>query len=190
MTGTTPATGIIGVVDFQGIAHLIDTVLGAEPECLPTLLRVLATSNDRLEMFVVIDIVLRCRDPLAPLSTLCHDALKAAADLDVLLTQSNWEKIDDVCKGGRANAILNLCDVTLKNANPNTTRRRRRIRTIRPKVKVCAVAETNAKRGEIERLKTTRDARLPDLWELLETSVSKDEKHRYRSRLRADTRAS
>lgn len=160
-------------MDFQGITRLIDVVLAAEPSCLPTLLRVLSTSDDRFELFVVLDIVVRCRDPLAPLSTLCRDAMKAAADLDLLLRRSNWERIEEICALPRANAILNLCDAGLQQANPHSERRRKCLRIVRPRLKVCAVEELNARGSEIERVRESREAVLPDLWTLLKTHIPK-----------------
>ena len=152
---------------------MIDAVLGAAPERLDTLLRALWSSNERLEARVVVELAWRCRDPLAPLSSLCRDALKAAADLDTLLRLPEWRKLEEVCRFGHANAILNLCDVTLSRANPNTAERRKRLREIRPRVKVAAVAEMNSQHERIERLRNARRAALPSLWEFLETYVSR-----------------
>ncbi|MCP3956721.1 MAG: hypothetical protein GY719_02595 [bacterium] len=66
-------------IDFQGVAGLIDAVAGAAPERLGKLLAALLSSQERLEARVVVELTLRCQDPLAPLATLCRDALQAAA---------------------------------------------------------------------------------------------------------------
>lgn len=177
MSGSNPRSGpIVGVVDFQGIAGLIDTVLGAAPARLATLLRVLSSANDRLEARVVVEVVVRCRDPLAPLNTLCRDALKTAADLDILLRLPKWHKLEEVIRFGRANAILNLCDMTLKEAKPHTAARRAQISEIRPRVKVAAVKELEHQRETIERIRSTRQAVFPDLFDILETFIATHKK--------------
>ena len=177
VTGSTRPAACSGptlaVVDFQGIAGLIDTVLGAAPERLDTLLRALATSNERLEARVVVELVLRARDPLAPLATLCRDALKAAADLDLLLTRQGWQRLEEVCSHGRATAILNLCDVTIAQANPHGQKRRERIQEIRPRVRLAAVAELKGRRNKIDQVRRMREAALPNLWKLIEAYVAK-----------------
>lgn len=162
----SPALGS-SIIDFQGVAGLIDAVLAAAPERLPTLLGVLSSSSERLEAQVVLDIVVRCRDPLAPLETLCRDSLKAAADLDAILNPRRGKNVADVCPPGRANAILNLCDAALRDAGPHTGKRRKRIRVIRPEVKVAAVQEMNYRQEDIERISQARDGQLPHLWLLL-----------------------
>ena len=161
------------VVDFQGVAGLIDSVLGANPRQLENLLRVLSSSAQRLEARVILELVVRCRDPLAPLVTLCRDALKTAADLDIILTPSQRRGVSEICPPGHANAILNLCDTALRRPNPHSAKRRERIRRIRPQVKVAAVAELSSRRDDIERIQEVRDSELPDLWCVFETYLAK-----------------
>ncbi len=167
------------VIDFQGVAGLIDTVLETAPERLESLLKILWSSNEWLEARVVLEIVLRCRDPLAPLNTLCRDALKATVDFETLCNRRR--DVANICPSGhgRANAILNLCDAALKQPSPDTAKERReRIRKIRPRVKVASVREMNRRRDDIERIRDMREATLPHLWALLEAYVSRDTNHR------------
>ncbi len=166
------------MIDFEGVAGLIDTVLGAAPEHLPNLLGVLWSSDETLEARVILEIVVRCRDPLAPLATLCRDALKAASDLEAILRRPNRKDVAGVCHSGHANAILNLCDVALAQPNPHKTKRRERIRRIRPGVKVVAVAEMNERQDDIERIQVAREVALPNLWTVLETYLTMDKKRR------------
>ncbi len=169
------------VIDFQGVAGLIDTVLGTAPERLESLLKILWSSNEQLEARVVLEIVVRCRDPLAPLKTLCRDGLQATAHFEKLCNQPKWRDVADICPPGygRANAILNLCDAALKQPSPDTGKERReRIRRIRPRVKVAAVREMNRQRDEIERIRDMRAATLPHLWMLLEAYGAQDKNYR------------
>ncbi len=164
------------VFDFHGIAGLIDSVLGFAPDRLEVLLRALRSSNERLEARVVLEIVVHCRDPLAPLETLCRDGLHTAADLDRLLHLSTSDLSG--CRELRhANAILNLCDAILRQANPYTRRRRQAIRRIRPRVEVAAAAETTSRQQEIERIEVARQAALPHLWETFESFVARNRRY-------------
>ncbi len=163
-------------VDFHGVAELIDTVVGVAPRRLGRLLHVLWSSDEHLEARVVVEIVLRCRDPLAPLSTLCRDALETARDLDRLLKARPWHRAEEVCRSVRASALLNLCDAILAEPTPYNGKRRGRIREIRPRVKVAAAGELNGRRAEIERIRETRDAALPNLWSLFATYLAKDKR--------------
>lgn len=171
---TAPRAGVSSVIDFHGIAGLIDTVLEAAPERFPTLLRVLWSSREWLEARVVIDLVARCRDPLAPLRSLCQDALTAASDLDALLHRSPSK--DGIRSDGHAVAILNLCDAALTNSR--SAARRDRVRQLRPAVKVAAVAELTRRHADIERIKAARDGAIPNLWTELETYVTLDKERR------------
>ncbi len=64
-------------VDFQRIAELIDRTLGVAHGSLETLFRVVLSSHECLEVRVVLDLVLRCRDPESDK----HGAEKLARDL-------------------------------------------------------------------------------------------------------------
>ena len=167
------------VIDFHGVAGLIDTVLENAPERLESLLKILWSSNEQLEARVVLEIVVSCRDPLAPLASLCRDALKATVDFERLFNLSRWRNVATIRPSGHANALLNLCDAALKQPNPDTAKKRREhIRKIRPRVKVAAVREMNRRRADIERIGAAREATLPHLWTLLEAYVAKDTNHR------------
>ncbi len=159
-------------VDFQGVAHLIDAISGNAPEHLSMLLRVLSTSGERLEARVVVELVLRCRDPLSPLGSLCREALKTAADLDILLRREHL-KLSDIPRISHAGALLNLCDRALQEETPHGKERRRQIRRIRPMVKVLAVAELNNRQEEMAKIRAIRDAVFPNLWNLLETHLAR-----------------
>lgn len=166
------------MIDFEGVAGLIDTVLGADPDRLHGLLGVLWSSDEMLEARVILEMVVRCRDPLAPLATLCRDALKAASDLEVILRRPSRQDVANICQSGRANAILNLCDAALAQPNPHKAQRRERIRRIRPGAKVAAVAEMSARQDDIERIQAAREVALPNLWKVLETYLTMDQKRR------------
>lgn len=169
------STPYSGVIDFQGVAELIDAVAGANPKQLSRLLQVLFSSDDRLEARVVIELALRCRDPLAPLESVCRDALNAASDLDRLLRADGWQRVDEVCPNARANALLNLCDEVLSAARREYKRnRRQRCRAIRPRVKVAAVEESNAASETIEHMAAMRKVRCPDFWELFRQYLVRD----------------
>ena len=161
-------------VDFGGVAGLIDTVAGTAPQRLSLLLNVLSSSSERLETRVVVELALQCRDPLAPLQTLCRDALKTSAVLDALLRAPTWRRVEDVCPSARAHALLNLCDATLENGSPHHFRRRQQVRTIRPRVRLAAVEERNRLGEKIEQQIRQRQAALPSLWELLESFIASD----------------
>lgn len=163
------------MIDFQGVAQLIDTVSGAKPQLLGSLFQVLFSSLDhRLETRVVIELVLRCRDPLAPMDSLCRDGLKAAADFDRLLRTDEWDRVDEVCTDVRANALLHLCDEVLQHgdtpvSSPAAAGCRNRVhpcKQIRPKLKLAAVHENNTKGELMEHLAALREVRCPELWEL------------------------
>ncbi len=156
-----------GVIDFQGVAGLIDTVAGADPGRLRLLFQVLRSSDECLEARVVVDLALRCRDPLAPLATLCRDALKAASDFDLLLRSAPWSSVRERCPGARATALLNLCDGILAAANPRKRKRRLRCRQVRPRLKIAAVEEQDARAEAIERVEAQRLVQCPDYWQLL-----------------------
>ena len=163
------------VIDFHGIAELIDTVAGAKPQLLSRLFQVLFWSDDRLEARVVIELALRCRDPLAPLESMCRDALRTAADLDRLLQLDGWQRVEELCPNARANALLHLCDEVLSTVeNEYKKDRRQRCRTIRPQVKVAAVEESNARAETIEHLAAMRKAQCPHLWELFRGYLVED----------------
>ncbi len=151
-------------------------VAGVAPRRLGKLLHVLWSSDERLEARVVVEVVLRCRDPLAPLSTLCRDALKTARDLDALLKARPWQKVEEVCRFVRASALLNLCDAILTEPTPYNAKRRGQIREIRSRVKVAAAGELNSRQAEIERIRAMREAVLPNLWVLLATYLVKDKR--------------
>ena len=163
------------VIDFHGIAELIDAVAGAKPQLLSRLFQVLFSSDDRLEARVVIELALRCHDPLAPLESTCRDALRTATDLDRLLQVDGWHRIEEVCPNARANALLHLCDEVLSAVeNEYKKTRRRRCRAIRPRVKVAAVEESNAHAETIEHLAAMRKAQCPDVWELFRGYLVED----------------
>lgn len=168
--------GLLNWVDFGGVASLIDTVAGAAPERLGLLLKVLSTSAERLEARVVVELTTQCRDPLAPLATLCQDALKTSTDLDALLKASHWTRVQDVCVAPRAQALLNLCDAALANDSPHHRSRRQLIRTIRPRVRLAAVDERERFGDQIAHQIRQREAMLPALWELLESFIANDRK--------------
>ncbi|MCP3964534.1 MAG: hypothetical protein GY719_42440 [bacterium] len=163
-------------IDFHGVAGLIDTVAGAAPERLGKLLHLLSSSQEQLEARVVVELALRCRDPLSPLATLCRDALETAADLDTLLNAEPWRHVQEVCRHPRAGALLNLCEAALASPTPYNERRLKRIREIRPRVRRAAAAEMISRRQEIERVRGMRSAVLPDLWVLLGGFVEKTKK--------------
>ena len=160
---------ILACIDFHGIAALIDTVAEAGPRHLSTLLQVLAASAQRLEARVVVELAVRCRDPLAPLGSRCRDALKAAADLELLESSPQWHSLRQMCPEARAGALLNLCDATLANKLPYSQARQRRCWAIRPRLKLAAIEESNARAGEILHLADQRKQRCPEYWQLLET---------------------
>ncbi len=155
------------VIDFQGVAGLIDAVAGADPGRLGLLLRVLRTSDERLEARIVVELALRCRDPLAPFDTLCRDALAAASDFSRLLRTDTWRSVRNLCPNARATALLNLCDETLANAHPLKKRRRQRCREIRPRLKLAAIEEQRTRAEALEEIEAQRTARCPDYWRLL-----------------------
>ena len=146
---------MLGCIDFHGIATLIDAVAGVEPQHLSALLEVLATSSRRLEARIVAKLAVRCRDPLAPLGTLCRDALQAAADLKLLERSSDWQSVHQVCPDARAGALLNLCDAALAN-DLHTLGiaaggdRRRRCRAIRPRLKLAAAEESKQLQPKVD----------------------------------------
>ncbi len=164
----------LSVLDFQGVARVIDAVLEAAPERLPLLLETLKSSCACLEARAVLDLVVSCRDPLAPLRSLCRDALQAAADLDAMLKITTLKGFLTMSPPRRANAILNLCEATLSQVDLEGIERRLGIRRVRPSVKEAAVVEMDRRQDEIERIRESRQAVLPNLWEILEAHLSKE----------------
>ncbi len=151
-------------VDFQGVAELIDKTLGLAQESRETLLRVLLSSDECLEARVVLDLVIRCHDPLSPPGQLCRNALKSASDLDDVLRDPSID-LENI----HACALLNLVDALLgKGANEN---RRKQARMIRPTVKVAAIAELTKRRDEVSRMEFLFEHSVPGLWALLEEFV-------------------
>ena len=130
---------------------------------------------------MVTELVLRARDPLAPLESMCRDALKAAADLERLLEKDDWQRVDEVCPHVRANAVLHLCDEVLScpvSASPATERcgvvrrgglrsRIKKCQAIRTRVKVAADEELVTEIEVIEQIVKMQEARCPDRWEVL-----------------------
>lgn len=172
---------MLSLVDFQGVADLIDTIIGAAPQRLQTLLNVLSSSNERLEARVVIELVLRCNDPLAPSSTLCKDALKAAADLDILLNRPSWRRLEEVLRRPRAVALLHLCDAAIDEVTPYSAPRRAKISEIRPRVAFAALVEEERRGEEIQSISLMRSAAVPNVWDLLEQYVETDKASALRS---------
>ncbi len=165
------------IIDFRGVAGLIDTVASADPGHLKLLLQVLRTSEECLEARVVVELALRCRDPLAPLATLCRDALQTAADFNLLLRSSGWTSVWEVCPNARATALLNLCDETLAETRPRARDRRRRCGKIRSRLVSAASEEQGAQRDAFGRIEAQRDAWCPNyrhLFRLFLASVSSD----------------
>ena len=122
----------------------------------------------------MIELVLRVNDPLAAPGSLCRDALKTAADLDILLNRPCWRRVEEVIRQPRAWGLLNLCDAALDEVSPYSAPRRAKLREIRPRVKLAAVTERNSRSNEIERVSAMRDAAIPNLWSLLERYVEDD----------------
>ncbi len=162
-------SSLLGVTD---VAAVIDTVLAMDPRSLETHLEMLQTSDDRLAAWVVVDLAVHCRDPLAPLATLCRDALRAADDLDHLLHRPRCYDIEAVCRAGRANAIFNLTEATRKQVDPQGACRER-IRRIHPRLKIAAVTESFRHEAEIGRIRAARQAAQPDLWRLLADAAAR-----------------
>ncbi len=167
MNGSRTRTRFESILDFEGVAALIDTVAGAGPARLGTLLRVLSSSEERLEARVVVELALRCRDPLAPLATLCRDALRTAADFDSLLRSQTWRSVRQHCPKARATALLNLCDEILAGASPRQRRRHLRCRQIRPLLEIAAVEEQSTGAEDLESLEAARAAQCPSYWQQL-----------------------
>ena len=162
------AGGGAGAIHFRSVAGLIDAVAGVAPKQLQTLLRVLSRSNYRLEARVVVELAMRCRDPLAELSSVCRDALLAASDLEMLLRTYKWHDVVAVCPHARAQALLRLCDEALSEAdNPYSAKRRRRCNEIRPRLKQAARAERRKAGALIGRIAAHRDTVCPGYWEVL-----------------------
>ncbi len=155
------------ILDFQGVAVLIDDAAAAGPRRLATLLRVLRSSEECLEARVVVDLVLRCRDPLAPIATLCRDALQAALDFGHLLRSRTWRRVGDCCPNARATALLNLCDRILADDNPLKRQRRRRCREIRTLLDRSSAEELNARDEDLPRLEAARVTQCPGYRRLL-----------------------
>ena len=130
------------IIDFQGIAKLIDTV-SLHSETLKTLFRVLLSSHERLEARVVVELALWCRDPLAPLSSVCQDALQTSSDLERLLQADDWQEVKEVCPNARAVALLNMCEEILDATEGKVQKRlkRRACQRIMSRLKVAAVQE-------------------------------------------------
>lgn len=131
----------------------------------------------------MIELVLKVHDPLARPQTLCRDALRVAADLEILLNRPRWQGIEDVVRRPRAWALLNLCAAVLDNETPFGEDRRRRIREIKPRVKLAAVAERDRRGSEIEQATKMREAAVPNLWNLLERYVNNDKARAARGRV-------
>ncbi len=161
-------------IDFFALAGLIDTVAGASPKQLALLLRVLFSSDRRLETRVVLELVLRCRDPLAPLESACENGLQTAKDFDVLLeTTKSWKEVSEICPETRALALLNLCDEVLSDEQEVSRERRARCRVIRPRLKRAAVAESNAEGERMEQLAAIYEQRCPAFRDLLRSFVAR-----------------
>ncbi len=161
------------IIDFEGVAALIDAVAAADPGRLPTLFRVLRSSDECLEARVVVEVTLRCRDPLAPLATLCRDAPQASFDFNRLLKSEAWLDVRQLCPDARAAALLNLCNEVLAEANPLKENRRRRCREIRPRLKLAAMEERSDRAEALERVITTRAVQCPSYWRLLRTFLAR-----------------
>ncbi len=160
------------VVDFDAVAALIDAVAAADPRSLPALLQVLRSSDERLEARVVVDVALRCRDPLAPLGTLCRDALRSTADFDLLLRSRGWHRVRELCPRARATALLHLCDEILADSHPVRQKRRDRCRQIRPRLAAASIAERAQRFLELERLEAAHAAHCPGYWRILRSFLA------------------
>ena len=160
------------VLDLDGIAKLIDVAAVAGPGRLKTLLQVLRTSEESLEARVVVELALRCRDPLAPLATRCRDALQTALDFHRLLASSPWRGVRDVCPNARAVALRNLCDEALANVSPYQQARREKCRELRPRLEAAAAVERAAHAGAIEAAEALRDRQCPGYRRLLRTFLT------------------
>lgn len=164
------------VIDFQGTAAIIDTVAGANLSLLKRLFQLLWSSDERLEARVVIELTLQCRDPLAPLSSTCQDALQTASDLELLLRTPDWEEVRTICPNARATALLNLCDQALskEGLDDHQRERRRRCRDVRPRLKAAVDEESVSASAAIERIAAERQAQCPEYWELLRSYLVQD----------------
>ncbi len=154
------------VICAPSTAARIDTVLATAPGRLEAFLRRLQMSDERLAAWMMVDLALCCRDPLAPLATLCRDAVRAADDLDLLLHRPRRCDIEGICRAGHANAIFNLTEAARKVVDPHGACRER-IRQLYPRLKIAAVTESFRCEVEIERIRTARQAALPNLWQVL-----------------------
>ncbi len=161
-----------GIIDFQAVAALIDAVAAVAPGRLPALLQVLRSSDERLEARVVVDVALRCRDPLAPLATLCRDALRTAADFNQLLRSRGWHSVRELCPRARANAALHLCDEILADSHPARHKRRRRCGQIRARLEAAALEERSARADDLERLEAARAEHCPLYWQVLRSFLA------------------
>ena len=160
------------VIDLEGVARLIDTVASSDARALPTLLRALSTSDECLEARVILEIAVRCHDPLAPLSTLCRDGLSTVADFHLLLRSEGWQSVRQLCPNARAVALLNLCDEALDSTHPAKKRRRARLRIIRPRLRVAAIEERRAEARNLLAIQAERAERCPNYWQLLQAFLS------------------
>jgi len=162
------AGGSVVCLDFQSMAGLIDTVAGADPRRLPTLLAVTWEGGYRMEMRAVLRAAVSCRDPLSDLGTICKDALRTLNDLEKLARARHWDSLPRVLGRAdpRACALLNACDHEIAR---RTGPKQARFEAIRARLESAAQHERQVRGQEMRMFAVLRQARRPDIWELYET---------------------